>query len=146
MSGTVSDMKPIIWVHEDALSRDHPVFERAGRNARAVFIWDNEDFQSRQLSFKKLVFLYECLEDMNVEIIEGRTAEVLASLCSAQGKLYTARSHNPQISNLINPLRSELDIIEVHKKRLSDVEITADMARFFRFWNKAKKSIMRPEL
>lgn len=144
MNENVSDIRPIIWVHEDALSRSHPVFDMAGKNARAVFVWDGQDLQNRQQSLKKLVFLYECLDEMGVEIIQGRTANVLEKLCGGQGKLYMAHTHNPQIMDLVAPLRSKIDLVEVHKSRLSDVDITPDMARFFRFWNKAKKSIMRP--
>lgn len=134
----------LIWIHEDALRLDHPVFERAGEDARVVFIWDEVDLKRRGHSFNKLVFIYECLQDMGVTIEKGETALVLRELLKTHNSLFMAKTFNPGLRSLIAPLEDKIEIIEVQPERLGDVEITPEMARFFRFWNKAKKSILKP--
>jgi deoxyribodipyrimidine photo-lyase len=133
----------LIWVHEDALRLEHPVFDAAGEEARAVFIWDEADLKRRGHSFNKLVFIYECLQDMGVTIEKGETSAVLRKLMASHQALFFAKTFNPELRSLITPLEGEITMIEVAPERLGDVEITPEMARFFRFWNKAKKSILK---
>ncbi len=135
-------MRSVIWIHEDALSRTHPVFTAASDDSEAVFIWDAADLERRGYSFKKLVFIYECLLDMNVEIIEGRTTDILRSYCEEGYSVYFAEPRNPELLHLIAPLRDYRNVIMIKRERLGNVEVTPDMKRFFRYWNKAKGSIL----
>lgn len=136
-------MASVIWVHEDALRRDHPVFYTAGHGAKAVFIWDGEDLEARGHSFKKLVFIYECLEDMGVDIIEGRTEDILTAFCEAGDRLYFAETNNPDLLTLIGPLQRRYDVTMVARPRLGNVEVKPEMKRFFRYWNIARTAILK---
>jgi len=53
----------LIWVHEDAITLDHPVSQAAGPHAQAIFIWDTEEHDRRNYSAKRRVFIYECAQD-----------------------------------------------------------------------------------
>ena len=132
-------MSAVVWVHIDALSRDHPVFARAGEGARAVFVWDAADMARRGWTLKRCVFVMECVEDMGVEVIEGSYAEVLAGL--GAGRILTADTPDPA-------LRAAADAVagleRVPGRPLTDIPATTDMGRFFRFWNKARRSVLTP--
>jgi len=133
--------RPIIWVHEDALRQSHPVFSKAGA-AQAIFVWDNDYFKSQDYTVKRLLFIYECLLEMDVTIIEGQTAAVLSDL--SQGVIHTAKTLNPYFKAIIKDLRETSEVHITPDDLFSQVPYDADMGRFFRFWNKARKSMMKP--
>ena len=136
-------IRPVIWVHEDALSQSHPVFS-AAKNAKAVlFIWDNEYFQSQGYTVKRLLFIYECLLEMDVQIIKGNTLEVLSDFC--EGEIFTASTPNPYFLDIIEQMgerSSKVTLVE--DDPFSQIPQDEEMERFFRFWNKGRKSIMKP--
>ena len=61
--------KEIIWVHEKALNSN--LLADIDDNKKALFIWDNSYFQSRSYTLKRLVFIYETLCQLPVEIIQA---------------------------------------------------------------------------
>lgn len=136
-------MSSVIWVHEDALRRDHPVFYTAGHGAKPVFVWDSEYLEACGHSFKKLVFIYECLEDMGAEIIEGRTQDVLTAFCEVGDHIYFAETNNPELLALIAPVQRRCDVTMVARPRLGNVVVEPEMKRFFRYWNKARTAILK---
>ena len=130
-----------VWVHHDALSRAHPVFERAGEGTRAIFVFDPDDYRARGWSLKRLVFVVECVESMGAEIIEGPLLDTLASI---DGPLLTARTPDLYYREVIEAVRRSRDITVVRERPFATVGDTADLKRFFRYWKKAKKSAMNP--
>ena len=135
--------RPIIWVHEDALSRSHPVFSAAANAKDVLFIWDNEFFQSQGYTVKRLLFIYECLLEMDVAIIKGSMAEVLSDFCN--GEIYTAQTPNPYFRDIIKSLQAGgSKVIIVENEMFSQIDQGAEMGRFFQFWNKGRKFMMKP--
>ena len=130
----------LIWVHEDALRDDHPAYIAAPYDTRRVFVWDKDDFQARGYSLKRLVFLHECLQDMTVDVIAGHTKEVLSAL--NPDRLYTAQTHDPARRAIISALRETCDVIQTPDAVLTEVSDDTELGRFFRFWNKARRSAM----
>ena len=133
-------MSAIIWVHADALSRDHPVFEAAPSGARAMYIWDAEDVARRGWSLKRCVFVLECLAEMGVDIVTGRTAEVLAAISADD--IFTAATPDPARLSAISGLGEKITVVS--EPRFTTVPADADMGRFFRYWNKAKRDALKP--
>jgi len=132
---------PIIWVHEDALRQSHPVFSRAGV-AKSYFVWDNEYFKHQNYTAKRLLFIYECLLEMDVTIIEGKTEAVLREL--SEGEIHTAKTINPYFKNILKNLAVNADVHITPDELFSQIPYDTDMGRFFRFWNKGRKSMMKP--
>lgn len=130
----------IVWVHEDALSQSHPVFSAAG-TALAVFIWDNEYFKAQGYTVKRLLFIYECLLEMDVTILEGEMEPVLRDI--SQGNIYTAKTLNPYFLNILNNLKDASTVHITPDEIFSQIPYDTDMGRFFRFWNKGRKSMMK---
>lgn len=134
-------MSALVWVHEDALRRDHPVFTSAGRDAQAVFVWDNHYFQSQNYSFKRLVFIYECLADLDVTLYQGDTLDVLSNIVGERD-LYLARSVNPFVSGVVGELSKDVSVRVIEETPLTEIAANSDMGRFFRYWNRARKSAL----
>lgn len=133
-------MSAIIWVHWEALSEDHPVFSAAPQDAQRIFVWDAEDLARRDWSLKRCVFVLECLDEMDVEIVEGRPSQVLNDL--KPSSVFTAASPDPYIRDEI--ARIEADVPVIKAEPFASVPDNVDMKRFFRYWNKAKKTVLLP--
>lgn len=131
----------LIWVHEDAITLDHPAVSAAGHGARPVFIWDTAEHDRRNYSFKRRVFIYECAHDLDVPIYAGNPFEILTAL--ARGKaVYAAGSPSPYINGVLSDLRDTQDVVVIDAPRLAHIPANTDTGRFFRFWNRAKKSAL----
>lgn len=133
-------MSAIIWVHADALSRHHPVFYAAPTDARPIYVWDADDIARRNWSLKRCVFVLECLADMGLEILQGRTSDVLTSL--GADHIFTAATPDPDRLEIIQTL--EMGVTVVQPDPFVTVPNGTDMGRFFRCWNKVKPSAIRP--
>ena len=133
-------MSAIVWVHWGALSSDHPVMSAAPEDARVVYIWDADEIARRDWSLKRCVFILECLEDMNVEILEGRPSDVLNGLNPSN--VYTTTSPDPYIRREIDLIDAEVSVVK--PQTFVSLPDDVDMKRFFRYWNKAKKTVLQP--
>ena len=82
-------MADLVWLHEGALRRTHPVFAAAASGTPAVFIWDESRLTASHVGVKRRLFIYETLAelagDTALEIHAGRAEEVLPRLAAARG-------------------------------------------------------------
>jgi len=130
-------MSALIWVHEDALRSHHPVFAAAGDEARAIFVWDENYFQKQGYTRKRLIFIVECLADLPVEVFKGDMKAVLSALAQ-ETPIFTAATSNPEFRRIIEAL----SITPIDEIPLARIETQTDLGRFFRYWKKARKSVM----
>lgn len=138
-------MTHLIWLHEDALSATHPVFNEAGE-ADAVFIWDDAYFQKWGHSMKRLMFLYETLCELPVTLYRGDTIETLNALMTEKNAdtLYVPHSINPDFQQVMAALKTDHSVkivkdapFAIPKKELGGPK------RFFQYWKKVQKSAMQ---
>lgn len=135
--------QPFVWVHEDALRQSHPVFSAAKNSKASIFVWDNTYFKSQGYTAKRLLFIYECLLEMDVQIIKGETLEVLTAFC--EGEIFTAATPNPFFLDIIAKIEKNASrVTRIEDEPFSQIPYDADLGRFFKFWNKGRKSIMKP--
>ena len=134
-------MSALIWIHEDALRADHPVFTAAGDGADAIFIWDDAYFSTQGYSFKRLVFIYECLMELPVTLYKGDMATVLSELINGRA-LYVPTTPNPDFQAVMSTLSKTTKVHLVAETPLTFIETEPNMKRFFRYWNKARKSAL----
>jgi len=135
-------MVTLVWVHDGAISRDHPVFARAG-DADAVFIFDAEHYRVRGYSLKRLVFIMECAVHAGFDIREGRYTDILQELTPTE--LFVARTPDPDHKIVIDTLRKTTKITVVKERPFATIDREPDLRRFFRYWKRAKKSVMKPD-
>lgn len=135
-------MADLIWVHDEALRADHPLFQGAEADTRAVFIWDNAYFDAMEMGFKRRVFIYEALTELPVDIIAGNTVSVLAEL-AGDGAIRVADTPNAVLRSLIQAVQQTHRVEKIADEAFVHLSTSPDLKRFFRYWNKAKKSAMQ---
>ena len=131
----------LVWVHEDAITLDHSVFDAAGPDAQPVFIWDTDEHDRRGYSLKRRVFIYECAQDLNITIYVGNPLDVLTALAEGE-TIYAAGSPDLYILEIISDLREAQNVVIIDAPRLAHIPADTDTGRFFRFWNRAKNSAL----
>ncbi len=132
-----------VWIHEDAMSLDHPVMEAAGLDAQPVFIWDSQHHDAEAYALKRRVFIFECALDLDIPIYCGAPQIILSDLADRQ-TIFTAASLDPYINGVIADLRQTHAVVTVDRHPFASIPDDADTRRFFRFWNYAKKTALIP--
>lgn len=139
-------MAELIWIHEDALSATHPVFD-AAPEAPACFIFDPEYLQSEQYSLKRVAFICECLREMPVTPLKGSFEATLREQMEAIGarKLYAPDTPNPRFKKVLNSLARDYQVEIVPDEPFVIFDAGPDLKRFSRYWRRAKEAAMHPE-
>ncbi len=131
---------PIILLHEEALRLSHQVFNVGSNATNAVFIWDNGYFRQANYSLKRLVFIYETLCDLSINIISGDTKQVISTI--SPSIVYVPLTHNPMIKAKIETLCSITVIRWVADKEWVNIE-KSHFKRFFKYWEKARNTAFK---
>ena len=69
-------MTQLVWLHEDALNAKHPVLHSTSNADLVCFVWDDEYLSAMEYGFQRLVFIYETLCEMGINVIRGDTVEM----------------------------------------------------------------------
>ena len=138
-------MSTLIWIHEDCLSENHPVFDHAGKDARAVFIWDKSYFEMQKYSTKRQVFLFETLCELPFDVYEGETLDTLKDLMSQfeVETLYIPETPTPIFQDIAAELAQDSTVEIVETPTFADVPMDKTYKRFFQYWKKAKKQLLK---
>ena len=129
---------PLIWLHEEALRITHPVFKAAPQGTKAVYVWDDGYFRHTNYSLKRLIFIYETLCELPVDIIHGTTLDAIYEL--APSTLYIPASNNPVIASIITSLATVVSVKKVEDEPFAVIKKLGDHRRLFQYWNKAAKT------
>ena len=147
-------MADLVWLHEGALRLTHPVFAVGGPDAATIFIWDRDRLAASHVGIKRQLFIYETLAEMSesrsLDIHEGRAEEVLPRLAAqaGAGRVLVPSSPDLALRAEIGAIRRavpDLEIVEIEETPFVTLANTPDLGRFFRYWNKARKSALRPQ-
>ena len=147
-------MADLVWLHEGALRLTHPVFAAGGQDAATIFIWDRDRLAASHVGIKRQLFIYETLAEMSesrsLDIHRGRAEEVLPRLAAqaGSGRVLVPSSPDPALRAEIGAIRRaapDLEIVEIEETPFVTLAKTTDLGRFFRYWNKARKSALRPQ-
>jgi len=141
-------MADVIWLHEGALRRTHPVFTMADREAPALFIWDSARFTTGHVGARRQLFIYETLVELGVDIYEGDATDLMPRLVAAYGasRLLVPATPDPALIGQLATIRSAIPDAAVELVDDTAFVILSeapDLGRFFRYWNKARKSALR---
>lgn len=130
---------PIIWLHEEALRITHPVFDAAPEGSKAIFVWDDEYLRQSNYSLKRLIFIYETLCELPIEIIQGDTINVIQTM--APSILYAPNTCHPRIVDLIGKLKLVTNVKLVEDEPFVVIKKPTPLSRFFQYWKKVEKSV-----
>ena len=128
----------LVWLHEEALRMTHPVFKIAPERTKAISVWDDAYFRQANYSLKRLIFIYETLCELPVDIIHGNTLDVIREL--APPALYIPATNNPLIVNIIASIEATVPVKVVEDEDFVVIKKPSEFDRFFQYWNKAKKT------
>ncbi|MEN1678490.1 MAG: hypothetical protein AAGJ46_02780 [Planctomycetota bacterium] len=132
----------VVWVHDEMLrAACVPV------DAPAIFVFDSEWIADEQVSLKRIVFLYECLAEMNesrpqpIEIVKGDVVALVSEFAARHGAdtITTYRSPLPRIKRQ----GAALDVRWIDPEPIVTLPEGVDLKRFSRYWRKAEKQVMR---
>ena len=144
-------MANLIVLHEDALRSSHPIFNNETKSLSAhnnwekpVFIWDPDYFSDAGYSFKRLVFIYETLSALSVDIYYGKMNDVIIQLIQEKAltNLFIPETPNPQLRQFINYASTLVPTHVIDDEAFVSLDRSPDLGRFFRYWNKAKKAAL----
>ena len=130
--------QPLIVLHDEALRMTHPVFQAAPAAAKAIYVWDDAYFRNANYSLKRLVFIYETLCELPVDIISGRTAEVVREF--SPSALYVPATNNPLIAETMRDLVAIAPLKTIEDEAFVVFKKPVQFRRFFQYWNKAEKT------
>lgn len=129
---------PLILLHEEALRMTHPVLSAAPTGTRVVFIWDDRHFKEVNYSLKRLVFIYETLCEMPIDILRGEPVSLIRELAASH--LYVPSSNNPYICAMIQELKRVTQVEIVEDSPFVKIKNPTEFKRFFQYWKKAEKT------
>ena len=129
-------MNNLVWLHEEILRTDHLVFEVAGPNAQAFFVWDEKRFASASINFKRLVFIYETLSKLPVKIYRGETRDVINKLSYKFGitEVFTPGAKSISLQQTFEKLQLIVDLNIIEDTKLFYYNDDVEYTRFFQFW------------
>ncbi|GIK27534.1 MAG: hypothetical protein WA009_08440 [Phototrophicaceae bacterium] len=139
--------RTVVWVHRDDLSPLSPALV-SHPDAPAIFVFDDELLREWKISFKRIVFIYECLLELPVTIRRGDSVSEVTDFAAKHGsnRIVTSSSPSPRHAQIVSQIaqRSEgrlsVDIIErtpfVHAPR------KLDLRRFTYYWNAVKDNVL----
>ena len=128
----------LLYIHEKGLGDNQPIFSRMAPNSRALFIWDDAYLKKRNYSLKRLVFIYETLTTMPVEIVHGKTLDIVKEI--APKKVITPYTSDLELRRLIREISVEFELEFVYPNAFVHIDDNFNFTRFFKYWNKAKKT------
>ena len=128
----------LLYIHDKGLGDNQPIFSRMTPNSRALFIWDDAYFKKRNYSLKRLVFIYETLTTMPVEIVHGKTLDIVKEI--APKKVITPYTSDLELRQLMSETFKDFELELVYPKAFVHINDEFNFTRFFKYWNKAKKT------
>ncbi len=143
---------PLVWVHGDYLDPRGPALV-AHPESPAVFVFDDALLEFYKLTFKRLVFLYECL--LEIPGIHIRKGEPVAEIAAAVQEfgcngVVTVASVAPQFGRQVVALKAQhyLTVEILPQPPLVTLDKgedeTLDLKRFSRYWGEIQRRAMDP--
>ena len=130
--------QPLILLHEESLRMTHPVFNAAPHGTRAIFVWDDAYIQRTAYSLKRLIFIYETLCELELDIVRGDTHSILQEMNPSL--VYIPCTNNPLLLEIIDSIGKVLPVEMVADKPFVVLKKSMESKRFFQYWNKAEKT------
>ena len=119
-------MNTLFWMHDDCLTPPP---------CDAIFIFDDDRLRAAGWGLKRLLFVYECLLELPVEILHGPTTAILKSL---NRPLVTVDSPDPSLRQIMTDLHIEV----IPAPAFVNLPESVDLKRFSRYWKEAERVLL----
>jgi len=130
----------VVWVHADHLGPRNPAL-LAHPEAPAIFVFDDVVLEGYRITLKRLVFLYECLLELPVEIARGDVTERVLGFARRHGatRVATTWTLAPRFVALATAIATETRVEVLQPRPFVDLSGPVDLGRFARYWRKAER-------
>jgi hypothetical protein len=129
--------QPLILLHEESLRITHPVFDITPEGTRVIYIWDDIYVRHTGYSLKRLIFIYETLCELEVDILRGDTQKILQQINPSI--VYIPHTNNPLLLQQIDSIRERVSIEMVTDDTFVNLKKNIKFNRFFQYWRMAEK-------
>ncbi|MFN3705394.1 MAG: hypothetical protein ACK4WM_05320 [Thermoflexales bacterium] len=144
----MSQACPCVWLHGDSLRPEDPALA-ANPDAPAVFVFDEPLLRRLGLSFKRLMFIYECVEEAFASrvaptaIFRGAVPECVLSFARQHGcdTIHTTATESPGFRRHVQTLRQSMPVV-LHTPPLFLPPVPYQ-PRFSRFWRLVEADAFR---
>jgi hypothetical protein len=129
--------RPLVWLHGDSLSPEDPAV-KAYPGCPRVFVFDAPWLKERQLSFKRLFFLYECALEAADEVRVGSVVDELVQAVADHGcdGVVVTKSDAPRFDETISLLQTRVQVERVDAESWISIPDEFPLRRFTAFWKK----------
>ncbi len=128
-------MRSVVWVHEDMLRANHPIFVKYPA-APAAWVWDDADLRRSPLSMKRIILRHQAMEEMPVSILRGDSVTELLKFAADNNadRISTAESANPRVRFLFERLAEHINVERLPASEFDGYEGQLDIRNFARYW------------
>jgi len=127
---------PLILLHEESLRITHPVFNAAPQGTRVIYVWDDAYFQRTAYSLKRLIFIYETLCGLELDILRGGVRSILQEINPS--KVYIPFTNNPLLLEIIDSLSEIMSVQTIDDSAFVSIKKPIESKRFFQYWRQAE--------
>jgi hypothetical protein len=127
---------PLILLHEESLRITHPVFNAAPQDTRVIYVWDDAYFQRTSYSLKRLIFIYETLCGLELDILRGDVRSILQEINPS--KVYIPFTNNPLLLEIIDSLSEIMSVQTIDDSAFVSIKKPIESKRFFQYWRQAE--------
>lgn len=139
----------LLWIFDDCLNPHSPALQQYPSRP-AVFVFDEEFIATRNISLKRIAFLYECL--LEIPAIQIRKGAVAAELIAAMHendcqRIITVASITPHFRQIVAALKQKnIDVEFIPAAAFVNLSLAdtqqIDLKRFSRYWQQVKRQAM----
>ena len=128
-------MRTGVWLHGDSLSKQDPARKRYPEGP-SVFVFDRPFLDRARLSFKRILFLYECAIEAADEMRVGETVEEILDWAGREqlGRLAVTESPSPRWREMVERLKQKVEVEVVKAEEMVTVPEGYRVKRFTPFW------------
>jgi len=126
-------MTRLIWLHDESLAMPKDI----SAGDQLIYIWDDAYFAEQQWTFKRLVFIYETLCQLPVQVWHGETVAVLRQLVDSLGTdtIMVQSARDPVLKRYISQaIEIFPQIEESDAPTLVPLSEVKNSRRFHHFW------------
>ena len=130
----------VVWLHGDNLNLHGPALAHYP-DAPAVWVWDDALLDQWQISLKRILFIYECLLDLPVEIRRGDVADEVLRFARKHNAEHVAvaESPSPRFREIGREIQESLSVSVFAEEPFVEYEGKLDLRRHSRYWKATKK-------
>lgn len=129
----------IVLLHEKSLRIPNTVIERLTEDIKVIYVWDDEYYKNRGYSLKRLVFIYESLCTLPVQILRGNTVDILNSFNPK--RILIPFTADTGLSRMSEELSRRFHVEIIKDDLFCEVNFDFETKRFFKYWKRAEKTV-----